>query len=317
MIRILIYFVCAAWIAIHTARDVAAQALTEVGEPADTIEQLSADWSEARQLYQGVEHQRWELNEPRPLVVNCLRVNPKTPGLNFHSTGRIEGWEDGAVETRRETVRDFLRAERAKGVPLVVAINADAFTLKTAYNRKDPCDLLGLAVAGGTTVSSPTGSPSLIVRKNGELKIEALAKDARLDGIEVAVSGFGLCLQDGKALPSGDDLHPRTGFGLSEKGDFLFLVTIDGRQPASQGATTAELGAIMAEVGAHVAINMDGGGSTTLAWWNPDRNEAEACELLNQPVGNGVAWSRDREAGTFRTTERTNGNNFGISWSGK
>jgi hypothetical protein len=313
MVRILLFTLCAVLVAIHSPREVTAQALAEVGQPADTIEELSADWSKARKLYPGVEHQRWELKEPRPLVINCLRVDPKTPGLKFHSTERIEGWENGVVETRRETVRDYLRAERVKGVPLVAAINADAFTLKTAYNRKDPCDLLGLAVAEGTAVSSPSGSPSLIVRKNGELKIEALAKDASLDGIEVAVSGFGLCLQEGKALPSGEDLHPRTGFGLSEKGDFLFLVTIDGRQPASQGATTAELGTIMAEIGAYVAINMDGGGSTTLAWWNPERGEAEACELLNQPVGNGVAWSPERDPGTFRTTERTNGNNFGIS----
>jgi hypothetical protein len=314
MIRILLFAALAAMVAMHSTQEVAAQAVVEIGQSADTVEQLSADWSKARKLYPGVEYQRWELKEPRPLVVNCLRVDPKTPGLKFHSTGRIEDWENGSIETRRETVRDYLRAERAKGVPLVAAINADAFTLKTAFNRKDPCDLLGLAVAEGTTVSSPSGSPSLIVRENGELKIEALAKDSSLDGIDVAVSGFGLCLQEGKALPSGEDLHPRTGFGLSEKGDFLFLMTIDGRQPASQGATTAELGAIMAEVGAYVAINMDGGGSTTLAWWNPDRGEADACELLNQPVGNGQAWSPERDPAKFRTTERTNGNNFGISW---
>lgn len=314
MIRILLFAALAAMVEMHSTQEVAAQAVVEIGQSAYTVEQFSADWSKARKLYPGVEHQRWELKEPRPLVVNCLRVDPKTPGLRFHSTGRIEDWENGSIETRRETVRDYLRAERAKGVPLVAAINADAFTLKTAFNRKDPCDLLGLAVAEGTTISSPSGSPSLIVRENGELKIEALAKDASLDGIDVAVSGFGLCLQEGKALPSGDDLHPRTGFGLSENGDFLFLMTIDGRQPASQGATTAELGAIMAEVGAYVAINMDGGGSTTLAWWNPERGEADACELLNQPVGNGQAWSPERDPAKFRTTERTNGNNFGISW---
>jgi hypothetical protein len=289
------------------------QAIVEVGQAADTIEQLSADWSQARKLYPGIEHQRWELSDPRPLVVNCLRIDPKTPGLKFHSTGRIEGWENGAIETRRQTVRDYLRSERKKGVPLVVGINADAFTLKTAYNREDPCDLLGLAVAGGTTVSSPTGSPSLIVSETGALRIESLSKESSLEGIEVAVSGFGLCLRDGKPLPSGEDLHPRTGFGLSEQGDYLFLMTIDGRQPASWGATTAELGAILAEVGAFIAINMDGGGSTTLAWWNPRRSEADACELLNRPVGNGQAWSPGNEPLLFRTTERTNGNNFGIS----
>jgi hypothetical protein len=35
--------------------------------------------------------------------------------------------------------------------------------------------------------------------------------------------------------------------------------------------------------------------------------------LLNQPVGDGNAWSADADPATFRPTERTNGNNFGVS----
>ncbi|MFN9365615.1 MAG: phosphodiester glycosidase family protein [Planctomycetota bacterium] len=254
------------------------------------------------------------MSAPRPLVVNCLRVDPRTPGLKFHTTSRMEGWENGASETRRQTVRDFLLEMRAKAVPLVVAINADAFSLKTAFDREDPCDLSGLAVAAGTPVSLPSGSPSLVIRNDGSLRMEALAADAKLDDIELAVSGFAFCLQGGKALPSGPDLHPRTGFGLSEKGDYLFLMTIDGRQPASAGATTEELGSLLSRVGAEVAINMDGGGSTTLAWWNPQVAAADACELLNRPVGNGRSWSPQSDPATFRISERTNGNNFGISW---
>jgi hypothetical protein len=290
------------------------QSLAEIGRPADSIEELTADWSESRKLYPGIELQRWELAQPRSLVVNCLRIDPRTPGLKFHTTPRMAGWENGATETRRQSVRDFLREMRDKDIPLVVAINADAFSLRTAFDREDPCDLSGLAVADGTAVSLPSGSPSLILRKDGSLQMEALAADAKLDQIELAVSGFAFCLQAGKAVPSGDDLHPRTGFGLSEKGDYLFLMTIDGRQPASAGATTEELGSLLGKLGAEVAINMDGGGSTTLAWWNPSATAADACELLNRPVGNGRSWPAQADPTTFRISERTNGNNFGISW---
>jgi exopolysaccharide biosynthesis protein len=226
----------------------------------------------------------------------------------------MEGWENGVTETRRQTVRDFMRELRGKDIPLVVAINADAFSLKTAFDREDPCDLSGLAIADGTAVSLPSGSPSLIFRKDGSLQMEALAPDAGLDEIELAVSGFAFCLQAGKALPSGNDLHPRTGFGLAEQGRYLFLMTIDGRQPNSAGATTEELGSLLGKVGAVTAINMDGGGSTTLAWWNPEVAEADACELLNRPVGNGRSWPAQADSATFRISERTNGNNFGISW---
>jgi hypothetical protein len=290
------------------------QSLAEMGQAADSLKELASDWSQARKLYPGIQHQRWELSKPRPLVVNCLRVDPRTPGLKFHTTSRMEGWENGVTETRRQTVRDFLRAMRGNDIPLVVAINADAFSLKTAYDRQDPCDLSGLAVAEGTAVSLPNGSPSLILRKDGSLQMEILAPDAKLDEIELAVSGFAFCLQAGKALPSGNDLHPRTGFGLAENGRYLFLMTVDGRQPSSEGATTEELGSLLGKVGATTAINMDGGGSTTLAWWNREAAEADACELLNRPVGNGRSWSPQADPAKFGISERTNGNNFGISW---
>jgi exopolysaccharide biosynthesis protein len=46
----------------------------------------------------------------------------------------------------------------------------------------------------------------------------------------------------------------------------VLLVTVDGRQPElSVGMTIAELAALLIELGAVEAANMDGGGSTTMA----------------------------------------------------
>jgi hypothetical protein len=274
-----------------------------------TLADVAADWQAARPLAPGIVHRRWRLAQPRPLVVNAVRVDGQSPGIGFHTTGRIEAWENGQTETRRQTTRGYVAAERRRGVPLAVAINADAFALTTGFDREDPTDILGLAVAQGTPVSQATGAPALVVTRSGELKIEKVGRDADLSGIDVAVSGFGLCLQSGRPLPGGNDLNPRTGFGLSPDRRFLFLVTIDGRQPESRGATTEELGTLLAGVGAADGINMDGGGSTTLAWWNP---ATDAAELLNQPVGDGAAWPKAADPATFRPTERTNGNNFGV-----
>lgn len=59
--------------------------------------------------------------------------------------------------------------------------------------------------------------------------------------------------------------HPRTAAGVRADGRIL-LVTVDGRQPElSVGMTIAELAALLIELGAVEAINMDGGGSTTMA----------------------------------------------------
>lgn len=57
--------------------------------------------------------------------------------------------------------------------------------------------------------------------------------------------------------------HPRTAVGRTAKGELIWLV-VDGRQPHSQGATLPELAQLMLRYGAVDAINLDGGGSSTL-----------------------------------------------------
>ncbi len=58
--------------------------------------------------------------------------------------------------------------------------------------------------------------------------------------------------------------HPRTGLGVT-RDNRLLIVTVDGRQPMSGGATLCEMAAVMQKYGAVDAINLDGGGSTTLS----------------------------------------------------
>lgn len=59
--------------------------------------------------------------------------------------------------------------------------------------------------------------------------------------------------------------HPRTVVGISEDETRVFFVVIDGRQPASRGATLAESAIIIRDdFGAYNAVNLDGGGSSTL-----------------------------------------------------
>lgn len=75
--------------------------------------------------------------------------------------------------------------------------------------------------------------------------------------------------------PAGTEHHPRTAAGISEDGDLLLLV-IDGRQRASRGVSFTELAGILKSLGAVDALNLDGGGSSTLV---------VNGELLNRPAG--------------------------------
>jgi exopolysaccharide biosynthesis protein len=64
----------------------------------------------------------------------------------------------------------------------------------------------------------------------------------------------------GTSIPN---VHPRTAAGRTADGGLIVMV-VDGRQPESRGVGLEELATLMLEVGAIEAINLDGGGSTTL-----------------------------------------------------
>jgi MYXO-CTERM domain-containing protein len=61
------------------------------------------------------------------------------------------------------------------------------------------------------------------------------------------------------------DRHPRTAMGLTEDRQTFILAVVDGRNsPTSVGMYGAELAALMADLGAWEAFNLDGGGSSAM-----------------------------------------------------
>jgi hypothetical protein len=92
-------------------------------------------------------------------------------------------------------------------------------------------------------------------------------------GILSAFSGKPVLVEDG-AVVSGLWAHtgiqslfaaPRTAVGLTEDGKTLIMAVVDGRLPGARGITLKELAEIMISLGAHEALNLDGGGSSTAA----------------------------------------------------
>lgn len=84
-----------------------------------------------------------------------------------------------------------------------------------------------------------------------------------------AVSGRPLILENGQPVPTDDsryiDRHPRTAAGLSEDRRTLWLLTVDGRQRGwSLGMSGRQLAETFISLGATRAVNLDGGGSTTM-----------------------------------------------------
>lgn len=80
-----------------------------------------------------------------------------------------------------------------------------------------------------------------------------------------AVGGGPILLRNGEPVgwTSQPKRHPRTVLGWND--DDFFLVVVDGRQePLSVGMTYPELAALMQRYGCKHAMNLDGGGSSTL-----------------------------------------------------
>ncbi|MFD2248011.1 phosphodiester glycosidase family protein [Pontibacter ruber] len=57
--------------------------------------------------------------------------------------------------------------------------------------------------------------------------------------------------------------HPRTAIGFT-KDNHMLLVTVDGRSSEAYGMSNEELAQLMHSLGCQSAINLDGGGSTTM-----------------------------------------------------
>ena len=64
-------------------------------------------------------------------------------------------------------------------------------------------------------------------------------------------------------------LAPRTAAGASRDGRRLYLVTVDGRSAKSVGLRTKEVAEMMRKLGVDDALNLDGGGSSTLVAREP------------------------------------------------
>ena len=90
--------------------------------------------------------------------------------------------------------------------------------------------------------------------------------------------------------------HPRAAIGLGD--DHVTVVTCDGRRSLIDGGLTMlELAEIMRELGCEVAMNLDGGGSTTMVHRGPSAQPA-----LHRAGPAGARLAPDRHRACARPT---------------
>ncbi len=272
-----------------------------------------ATFIRSAQPFVGVTHWQYiqQLNEPstpafaREVVVNLLEIDTAAPGVRFLMQGG-NGAAPGEVE--RKTTRTFVNQSGAQ-----MGINAGFFDTAPPYPYPNT-DLNHVAASNGDVYSTAQGGePTFNIDANNLPTIRAAgpAGSSTLNNgtpLYNATGGNQRILNGGVVSAPNDSytttLNPHTAIGYSQDRTRVFLVTVDGRQTDySEGMRTDELAQIMLQFGVWNAINLDGGGSTTMVM--DDSNDgSQNARVINSPSDN----SSTTQAGS----ERVVANSFAV-----
>lgn len=265
-------------------------------------------------------------------VPNGQRFGPGLPqgtstqdviGVGVDRTGRVSSLHlagTAVLAGRRVDVAGLNQYAVAVGgidafTPAWGTVSRVRATCGTDTNRLAPCSTdteevtirHGLVTAVSATPGAgqiPAGTVVLVGREQGaDLLRQLQPGDAatvsfRLVSPDVpafrfAVGGFPI-LHDGQPLAGLDDsvTAPRTSAGLSADGGTLYLATVDGRAEVSGGLTVSELADLMRFFGASDALNLDGGGSSTLVDREPGQSgvtvQNDPSDGSERAVANGI-----------------------------
>lgn len=221
-----------------------------------------------RILFDGIIYSRIVRTDPIYQITHITKVNLTADGLSFLVTpsGQLDNFDFKA-----QTTSQFLEQ-----YDLQLAINGDFFDPWKDYGLfnfyphvGDGTNARGLSASQGniTTVgyAPPEHYVTLYLSRDNRASFTTPQGE-----IYNAISGNVRLIHQGQQSEIGTSSyyqkrHPRTAIGLSEDSNTLIIVVIDGRQPNySVGATIPELTQILLDAGAYNAINLDGGGSSTL-----------------------------------------------------
>jgi len=291
--------------------------LASVGEP--TV-------SRTVELRPGVTLKRLVFERPRLMAAYVIRVDLTTPGIGFTATERDPLWgkpmpdytnKTWLVNTKRETTFDFMARRRSEGKNVEIAFNTSGFRpWRGAGCYCTYAALYRWVLADGEEISTgkkPGMGAYFVVRKDGSASIRSVIMPHMTNDLAFAVYGNRALLQGGKRAKFGmrtpgvntTALAPRTALGLSADVKTLVVIAVDGRQPGySEGASFADLADILLGEGCADAVNMDGGGSTSLVVWDRENSRPK---MLNRQ-GNGYMRKVGLNLGiTFSDTEGTAG----------
>lgn len=235
---------------------------------------------EKRKLFTGITYNRDARSQPRPVMIHIVNIDLKTAGLKVLVTPK--------TPNKSRTTSEFVREFKLK-----LAINASYFV---PFYEKTPWDYYprsgdasyatGEVIANGERSSQPRSQWAVLCISRANIA-NIVATGTCPQSTLNAVAGRELLVSNGKPAPelfkssdATENPYSRVAVGIDRKGEKLWLIVVDGKQPLySEGLTKLELAELIANLGADRALNFDGGGSTTLAIAT-----SNGVKVLNAPI---------------------------------
>jgi hypothetical protein len=231
-------------------------------------------------------HVTWPNGATTPIGLNGIRrpnrIELYTPALG--SSTRTTKGRELVLERLGDELWLPLRPERN--------YRARVREIREGGDTRIPADAMVLSIGPGLLTSLPA------VTNGAEVMISAAIQPG-LRGVRTAISGGPVLVHNGKrqrlTVPDPDsdsyqvlsmmERHPRSAVGWNQ--EHFFLVSVDGRDYGySVGMTLDEWAAYLAKLGCQEAMNLDGGGSTTL--WYRGKVLNHPCDGVERPVANSL-----------------------------
>ena len=196
-----------------------------------------------------------------PYKAYILLIDPNKASLYMGTTND----EYTPTPEDRQSVIGHMQSAVANGVDVIAGTNGGFFYISSDYSP------IGLTIKEGNIISWSNSDRAYCgFTKDGKMIIGKNSQGLDTSNLQTAIGGRNMIVHN--ALPYelektgdfGTTSHPRTLAGVMEDGTMI-LAVIDGRQRRhSNGAPLSVCARFMISLGAVDAVNLDGGGSSTM-----------------------------------------------------
>ena len=213
----------------------------------------------------------FNLSTPRQHVIPAVLATVESP------VGLTRVFAAGADPAR--CTKRVKTSSTAKAAGCLYAVNAAPFNMNTGA-------CVGDVISGGTVINY---DDTRAFASWGLSKTQHVfghvsrSKASSLRVLDLTLGFIGGLLVDGgvPAVSASALVAARTAVGADASGRLL-LLTVDGAEDEKLGMNITELAAAFQRLGAHHALNLDGGGSTA-AWW---KGHGTADGIIDKPTCN-------------------------------